>query len=423
MAKYILHRRGLWFAVMEIPLALRPRFGGKVRFLKSLGTDSKATAMRRSGPIVAMWKRDIAAAKGNPNDNDAEWLRRAIRNAKSEDERKGIVEQIEDTAYWVGAVNVEQLGMSPYDNPEAKAFFSRATSHEFLDDLDGWLAMSNATARTQAMQQSVVEDFAKSFPLVEDIDRPSVKRWVMAKLVDGLSPRTVNRFVSVLRSYYRHLVTLGIAVDSEPFSRLEVARGHSKESERTVRQAFTPGEVVRLLEVARAKGDEALASIIDLARWTGARREELASLRCSEISLSEGYFTVIDAKTKAGNRDVPIHSKLAATMARLTEVSRDGYVISGLTSTKFGHRSDVVGKRFGKLKTKLGFGEQLVLHSIRKTVASQLENAGVAEGVVADILGHDKPSMTYGLYSGGASLETKRTAVEKLNYPLASREQ
>jgi hypothetical protein len=34
----------------------------------------------------------------------------------------------------------------------------------------------------------------------------------------------------------------------------------------------------------------------------------------------------------------------------------------------------------------------------------------------ADIIGHDKDTMTYGLYSGGASLEVKRNAIEKLRY-------
>jgi integrase len=53
-----------------------------------------------------------------------------------------------------------------------------------------------------------------------------------------------------------------------------------------------------------------------------------------------------------------------------------------------------------------------VFHSVRKTVGTLLENAGVTENVASDILGHEKPRITYGLYSGGASLEVKRAAVE-----------
>ena len=65
----------------------------------------------------------------------------------------------------------------------------------------------------------------------------------------------------------------------------------------------------------------------------------------------------------------------------------------------------------------MSFGPEHVFHSIRRTVATLLENAGLAEGVAADIIGHEKPTMTYGLYSGGASLEVKREAIEKLSYP------
>jgi integrase len=96
----------------------------------------------------------------------------------------------------------------------------------------------------------------------------------------------------------------------------------------------------------------------------------------------------------------------------------DGFVLSGLSANKYGDRSDAVGKRFGRLKTDLGFGDAYVFHSIRKTVTTLLENAGVPENVAADIVGHEKPRITYGLYSGGNSLEVKRKAIEKLSYPL-----
>ena len=36
----------------------------------------------------------------------------------------------------------------------------------------------------------------------------------------------------------------------------------------------------------------------------------------------------------------------------------------------------------------------------------------VGEGKAADILWHDKPRITYGLYSGGTSLEPKHKAIK-----------
>ena len=47
-----------------------------------------------------------------------------------------------------------------------------------------------------------------------------------------------------------------------------------------------------------------------------------------------------------------------------------------------------------------------------------LENAGISENIAADIVGHEKPRITYGLYSGGASLAIMKTAIEKVKYKL-----
>ena len=61
----------------------------------------------------------------------------------------------------------------------------------------------------------------------------------------------------------------------------------------------------------------------------------------------------------------------------------------------------------------------MTFHSTRKTVSTQLERAGVSEGISADILGHEKQTMTYGLYSGGSSLEQKAAAVGLIDYGLS----
>jgi integrase len=130
-------------------------------------------------------------------------------------------------------------------------------------------------------------------------------------------------------------------------------------------------------------------------------------------------------KGLAGERKVPIHSKLRPVVQRLVKAAKsrknDPFLMAGQRANKFGDRSGALGHRFSRPKTAAGYGEKHVFHSIRKTVATLLENAKVPEGVAADIIGHDKPTMTYGLYSGGASMKTKREAIEKLAYPTTPR--
>ena len=73
-------------------------------------------------------------------------------------------------------------------------------------------------------------------------------------------------------------------------------------------------------------------------------------------------------------------------------------------------------RRWRRDRKRLGFGSTKVFHSIRKTVITQLEQAGVPESVTADIVGHEKKTMTYGLYSGGSSLKQKLEAINKIKY-------
>ena len=46
-----------------------------------------------------------------------------------------------------------------------------------------------------------------------------------------------------------------------------------------------------------------------------------------------------------------------------------------------------------------------IFHIFQKTVVTLLEQECISENLAADIVGHEKPSITYGLYSGGYSLE------------------
>jgi integrase len=92
-------------------------------------------------------------------------------------------------------------------------------------------------------------------------------------------------------------------------------------------------------------------------------------------------------------------SQLLPTLRRLIGQRKSGYVLAALTPNKYGDRSNAIGKRFGRVKKKTGFSKAYVFHSISKTVVTLLENTGVSENVAADIVGHEKPRITYGLYS------------------------
>ena len=432
MLRHLEKRRQGWYAVLNVPVDVQLELDRK-RFRASLKTRDERVALRLAKPVIAHWQNQIARARNEAGANDdiaivreifsktgdeAESWRRALLNAKDDEHRQSILEQIDEAAYWLGTINVENIGDPPSRDPKARKFYERATGRlvDFTAHLEEWLSTSNATAKTQDMDRSVINRFVSDFPMVQDVTRPDVRRWIN-KLIseDGLAPKTVQRMLSGLRGYWRYLQSIGVAgEDHEPFSKLDVARQGKRTSPGSARQPFEPDDVVQLLDAAIKRGDDQLADLIRLGMWTGCRIEELCALKVEQVK--DDHFSIGDAKTKAGWRDVPIHRELAQTMTRLIDDSADGYVLSGLSVNKYGDRSNAVGKRFGRLKTDEDFGKQHVFHSIRKTVVTILENAGVPENVVADIVGHEKTTMTYGLYSGGLSLAVKRDALDKLVY-------
>lgn len=139
-----------------------------------------------------------------------------------------------------------------------------------------------------------------------------------------------------------------------------------------------------------------------------------------ELEDIEGtVLNVADAKTEAGIRAVPVHSQLEELLKELIANSKDGYLLTGLSDkNKYQNRANGIGKAYGRMKKDLGFSERHSFHSLRSTVSTKLRRAKVDEGIAADIMGHDIPTITYGLYSGGSGYELMKEAIEKIKYKI-----
>ena len=67
MPKFYEKRRQKYYAVLDVPKALRAQLGVSRRFVKSLQTDSESIARIRVLPVIAKWKQEIALAKASSN--------------------------------------------------------------------------------------------------------------------------------------------------------------------------------------------------------------------------------------------------------------------------------------------------------------------------------------------------------------------
>lgn len=391
------HRR--YYAYLDVPVDVRRKLNRRV-FRQTLQTDSRSVAQRRSAPLIAQWKSEIARAREEPDHNDALYWRNALQNAKTPENRL-LVETLLEEHVW-------EQGLDNSD-PEARQFYGIAFGNQIATDehLDEWIASLQVKQKTTKMRRSTIERLASKFPILQDISRKEVRRWV-TELMDEVKPSTVQRMLTDCRTFWTYLQTIEVVPeDSAPFDRLGL------KVKRSSWLPYTPEEAMRLLKAA--EGDTQLSDLIRMAMYTGARREELCGLKKEHVH--EDYFEIVDAKTTAGIRDVPIHNELAPTIERLIDDSTDDFVISGLKANKNGSRGDALGKKFSRLKRSLNFGDRYAFHSFRGTVITMLERAGVPEGTVQDIVGHERSTLTGSIYSGKSTLDMRRDALSKLVYP------
>lgn len=391
-------RHRTFFAYLDVPKDVRTRLGRRV-FRTTLQTDSRAVAERRAALLISQWKSEIAQAREEPDHDDARYWRDKLRRAKDAEERLIIETNLEGHVLSKGFDNTDPEAQRFYD--EALGSVVRTTEH-----LEEWLSSLQVREKTSKMRRTTIERLAQKFPTLREISRKEVRRWA-TELLSELKPATVQRIMSDCRIYWTYLETIEIVPEeSRPFDRLGL------KVKRVSWLPYKPSEVTRLLDAAKA--DPQLADLIRLAMYTGARREELCRLKIENV-LSD-RFEVIDSKTEAGIRTIPIHPDLSELVSHLKEVSDDGYLLSGIKPNGNGDRGDALGKRFGRLKRAHDFDSRHSFHSLRGTIITMLERAGVPEGTVQDLVGHERSTLTGSTYSGKSSFEMRMNAICQLQY-------
>jgi integrase len=410
-------RHKTYFALLVVPKDVR-HIVGKSKFFETTGTGDLKIAQSLATLKVIKWKADIAAARtktSDPDINSAIELQRMFKTTPAhmvQDVIEGETSRIEN-----------EIGLLSAETFNVLATGKRKPLTSFIDEWVKNEQRRGLAEKTIAQMKSDVEVLISFLPTSNLLVYEHTNLWIKhVTKTANLSPASVTRIIGSCRNFFKHLKFIGeIAEDAkEPFmvpkeSKLSKRRNSKAQNKTESWLPFTASEVEHLYSEAIARKDWTLGQLILVGAYTGARIEEICSLKKEHIDLGERSIKISDSKTEAGVRIIPIHETLLPVIKELMTAD-DEYIISNLTKSKFDDRSNAIGKRFGRMKTKLGYSSRHVFHSIRKTFTTQLENAGVNENVTADIIGHEKPRMTYGLYSGGTNLEVKRKAISKVAY-------
>ena len=417
-----------YIALLSVPPDVRSIIG-KTQFKKSLKTDHKPTAQKLANQIVPLWQAEIDAARGSAaaqvNDKLSQLqsllsdIRQDIAATTDSNEAENLWHAMSATEDEVASI----LGIDHTDSSDAsiKAYKTAVgLLTPFDTHIDAHLAKSTTTDKTKFEKRKAFADFiafTASKP-VERLTKADVAAFINDFEERGKAPQTIQKTLSHLATYWRW----AWPNNSDIFARPSIKQPRLRKVD--MRQPFSIDDLHRIHQRLVEYDHAPLLLTFDVSCFTGMRIEEICQLRLQDIDLTQQTFNIISAKTTAGERVVPIAKALLPAIKEAYAASVDDYLIDTSSNNhKYNIRSAQLSKRFGRVKKAMGFDDRFVFHSIRKTVATLFETCGVRESVAADILGHEKQTMTYGLYSGGSSIEQKREAVEAVAAVLAMEHQ
>jgi len=447
---HLLKQRLRWFVRMVVPADVRGIIGQSV-FKVPTGHTDEHRAATVAAPIIAKLQERIRTARDagkRLEQMTAEQLAERYRAERQTDPEKAEITKITDVIDFVLATQGRQwedhakrvretgydvhaaLGHSPGGEAAVQAV-DRITGQAtpLLTYLERWKPDAGLKPRPLDQAVSSLKQFDKAVAkAIEQIEGKDVQDWIDGLINAsgdvGLNTKTVNRKLGEIRNYWKWMQSHQIVPDDRnPFTQRRVQNpANRRQTKEEMRQRFLTEDVVRIENAATAKGDDALASAIKIAAYSGARIEGVSQLRTSDIRIDPDTkirFMRMDDKTAAGDRFVPVHPKIATLIDRLIKTApADGYLILSAAKNKYGERSQPIGKRFGRLKTDLDFDYRYVFHSLRKTVAHLFETAECPPGVAKDIIGHAKTDMTFGIYSGETRMDHRAKWLAKaIRYP------
>ena len=215
-----------------------------------------------------------------------------------------------------------------------------------------------------------------------------IRSWIVSLVESGLSNRSINRKISVLRSYFNFLMKIG-ELDKSPLKNHKPLK-----EEKKIQVPFSEKEINSLLDGDFFKKDyegTMIKTLIQLFYSTGLRLSEVTNLKNMSVDLVNKKIKVLGKRNK--ERIIPIIDSLMNQLLKFQELKKQ--IISDPESEFF-----FVNEKNIKLKNiyvykvvnlylnKVSTKSKRSPHMLRHSFATHLLNRGADINSVKELLGH-----------------------------------
>lgn len=278
------------------------------------------------------------------------------------------------------------VGVDPF--PEGDETQAAET---FGPEVEWYLERRKASMRPRAFVEVERHLRVNAKPLhrakLSEINRRTLAA-LLAEIETAKGPVTRNRVRSSLSAFFNFLIREGL-LNVSP-----VAGTGTADEVRSRERVLTDAE---LAEVWRGLRDDRFGNIVRLLILTGQRRDEIGSLRLSEVDLERELIVLPPDRTKNKRQhEVPLSKQAKAILERAINGAKSSSVIKGSSATALGvNDTKVFGgflgyhDRKGWLDQQIKLKEPWRLHDLRRTAATGMaDKLGVLPHIVEAILNH-----------------------------------
>ena len=229
---------------------------------------------------------------------------------------------------------------------------------------------------------------------IEKVEYTIIRSWIVFLIESGNTNRTVNRKISVLRSYYKFLLKTG-TIKISPLKKHKPLKESKK-----INVPFTVKEISDVLDGNYFSTDyngHLERSIITLLYYTGIRRIELITLKLTNLDLNTHKIKVLGKRNK--ERLIPLLPEAVSCMRTYLKYRKE---LNKIIDNKFLFLSELgnklkdafvyktVNNYFSKVSTKVKRSPHMLRHSF----ATHLLDNGADLNAVKELLGHESIAAT-----------------------------
>lgn len=283
-----------------------------------------------------------------------------------------------------------------------------------MDDFDSKLKMYNVFLRTEKnlSENSVISyntDLAKFFSYlkenttvknIESVTDDTIRKYIghlrksLSKTEDYFSEKSINRYLSSLRSFFRFLESEKII----EFNALENIE--SPGVTRTLPECLSYDEIDILLSQPDTANKLELRdkALMELMYAAGLRVSELLNLEISNVFFNEGYLRIFGKGSK--ERIVPVNDTALRWLNEYIKVCRNVVKKEKSGNILFlNHRGGKMSRMavwdiIKKYSSKAGIDKHIHPHTLRHSFATHLLEGGADIRIIQELLGHSDISTT-----------------------------